>query len=79
LAQITDLDIAVPVVFSCPHGMALVIQEIRQGIVVGAIPADWNYKEFTDLKKASVSDLAGLLKSKSAGIVQSARKKHTAR
>ncbi|QNF32968.1 heme-binding protein [Adhaeribacter swui] len=37
-----------------------------KGYVVRVVPQNWTYKAFPDLKKASISDLANLLKSNSA-------------
>lgn len=67
LAQITDLDIdgAGRLYLSAWDGAGY-SGNPDKGFVVRAVPKDWEYHEFPDLKKASVKALAGLLKSKSA-------------
>lgn len=67
LSQITDLDIdASGRVYMSAWDGAGYSGNPGKGFVVRAVPKDWQYKAFPDLKKASVNELAELLKSGSA-------------
>ncbi len=62
LSQITDLDIdASGRLFLSAWDGAGYSGNPGKGFVVRAVPKNWVYKPFTDLKKASVKELAGLL------------------
>ncbi|GAA4312833.1 hypothetical protein GCM10023149_08350 [Mucilaginibacter gynuensis] len=67
LPQITDLDVdgSGRLYLSAWDGAGYSGNPAK-GYVVRAVPTDWTYKAFPDLKAASVSDLAGLLHSASA-------------
>jgi putative heme-binding domain-containing protein len=67
LAQITDLDIdgSGRLYLSAWDGAGY-SGNPGKGFVVRAVPKNWSYKAFPDLKKASVNDLAAMLKSGSA-------------
>jgi putative heme-binding domain-containing protein len=64
LAQITDLDIdgSGRLYLSAWDGAGY-SGNPGKGFVVRAVPKNWQYQAFPDLKKASVKELAGLLKS----------------
>jgi putative heme-binding domain-containing protein len=67
LAQITDLDIdASGRVYLSAWDGAGYSGNPGKGFVVRAVPKDWKYKAFVNLKKASVKDLTALLTSASA-------------
>ncbi|RDV17243.1 heme-binding protein [Pontibacter diazotrophicus] len=67
LPQITDLDVdASGRMYMAAWDGAGYSGNPGKGFVVRAVPANWEYKSFPDLKKASVNELADLLKSKSA-------------
>lgn len=67
LAQVTDLDIdASGRVYLAAWDGAGYSGNPGKGFVVRAVPKNWQYKEFKDLKKSSVKQLAALLKSESA-------------
>ena len=66
LAQITDVDIdASGRVYMSAWDGAGYSGNPNKGFVVRAIPKDWKYKAFPDVKKLSVNELANLLKSES--------------
>ncbi|MDB5246152.1 MAG: heme-binding protein [Segetibacter sp.] len=67
LAQITDLDIdgSGRLYLSAWDGAGY-SGNPGKGFVVRAVPKEWKYKAFPDVKKLSVKKLAGLLKSNSA-------------
>ena len=67
LPQITDLDVdgSGRMYLSAWDGAGYSGNPAK-GYVARAVPANWQYKAFPDLKKASVNDLANLLKSNSA-------------
>ncbi|GAA4318331.1 DUF7133 domain-containing protein [Compostibacter hankyongensis] len=67
LPQITDLDVdgSGRLYLSAWDGAGF-SGDSSKGFVVRAIPRNWKYKPFPDLKKASVDDLIELLKSPSA-------------
>jgi putative heme-binding domain-containing protein len=67
LAQITDLDVdgSGRLYLSAWDGAGY-SGSPSKGFVVRAVPKDWKYKAFPDVKKASVKKLAALLKSNSA-------------
>ena len=67
LAQITDLDVdgSGRLYLSAWDGAGY-SGSPSKGFVVRAVPKGWQYKAFPDLKKASVKQLAALLKSNSA-------------
>ncbi|SDP77151.1 putative heme-binding domain-containing protein [Mucilaginibacter sp. OK268] len=67
LPQITDLDVdgSGRLYLSAWDGAGY-SGDAAKGYVVRAVPKDWTYKPFPDLKAASASDLANLLKSASA-------------
>jgi len=67
LPQITDLDVdgSGRLYLSAWDGAGY-SGDAAKGYVVRAVPKDWTYKAFPDLKAASASDLANLLKSASA-------------
>ena len=67
LAQITDVDVdASGRVYMSAWDGAGYSGNPAKGFVVRAVPKDWKYKPFTNVKKASVKELAALLKSGSA-------------
>lgn len=67
LAQITDLDVdGSGRLFLSAWDGAGYSGSASKGYVIRAVPNDWTYKAFPDLEKASVEELAGLLKSASA-------------
>ena len=67
LPQVTDLDIdASGRLYLSAWDGAGYSGDSGKGFVVRAIPKDWQYKPFPDLKDASVSQLQSLLKSGSA-------------
>jgi hypothetical protein len=67
LAQITDVDVdgSGRLYLSAWDGAGY-SGSPSKGFVVRAVPKEWMYKAFPDLKKASVKQLAALLKSNSA-------------
>jgi putative heme-binding domain-containing protein len=67
LAQITDLDIdgSGRLYLSAWDGAGY-SGNPGKGFLVRAVPKNWTYKAFPDLKKASITELAALLKSGSA-------------
>ena len=66
LPQITDLDIdASGRVYMAAWDGAGYSGNPGKGFVVRVVPENWAYKPFPDLKKASVNELANLLKSES--------------
>jgi len=66
LAQITDVDIdASGRVYMSAWDGAGYSGNPNKGFVVRAVPNDWKYKAFPDVKKLSVNELANLLKSES--------------
>lgn len=67
LAQITDLDVdGSGRLFLSAWDGAGYSGSASKGYVIRAVPNDWTYKAFPDLTKASVEELADLLKSASA-------------
>lgn len=67
LAQVTDLDIdASGRVYLAAWDGAGYSGNPGKGFVVRAVPKDWQYKAFKDLKKSSVKELGALLRSESA-------------
>lgn len=67
LAQITDLDVdGSGRLFLSAWDGAGYSGSASKGYVIRAVPNDWTYKAFPDLAKASVEELAGLLKSASS-------------
>nr|WP_250775878.1 HEAT repeat domain-containing protein [Dyadobacter sp. MSC1_007] len=67
LAQVTDLDIdASGRMYLAAWDGAGYSGNPGKGFVVRAVPKSWQYKEFKDIKKSSVKQLAALLKSESA-------------
>lgn len=67
LAQVTDLDIdASGRMYLAAWDGAGYSGNPGKGFVVRAVPKNWQYREFKDLKKSSVKQLAALLKSESA-------------
>ena len=67
LAQITDVDVdASGRVYMSAWDGAGYSGNPAKGFVVRAVPQNWKYKPFIDMKKASVKELAALLKSESA-------------
>ena len=67
LAQITDVDVdASGRVYMSAWDGAGYSGNPAKGFVVRAVPQNWKYKPFIDVKKASVKQLAALLKSESA-------------
>ncbi|GGB87318.1 DUF7133 domain-containing protein [Dyadobacter sediminis] len=67
LAQITDLDIdASGRVYLSAWDGAGYSGNPGKGFVVRAVPKNWTYKKFADVNKASVKELAAMLKSESA-------------
>ncbi|SIN65423.1 DUF7133 domain-containing protein [Chitinophaga niabensis] len=67
LAQITDLDVdGSGRLFLSAWDGAGYSGSASKGYVIRAVPNDWTYKAFPDLAKASVEELAGLLRSASA-------------
>ncbi|NIJ53616.1 DUF7133 domain-containing protein [Dyadobacter arcticus] len=67
LAQITDLDIdASGRVYLAAWDGAGYSGNPKKGFVVRAVPKNWQYKSFKDVKKSSEKELAALLKSESA-------------
>ncbi|HRP57442.1 c-type cytochrome [Agriterribacter sp.] len=74
LPQVTDLDIdASGRLYLSAWNGAGYSGDSGKGFVVRAIPRDWEYKPFPDLKDASVSELQSLLKSASAAARLSAQ------
>jgi putative heme-binding domain-containing protein len=67
LPQITDLDVdgSGRLYLSAWDGAGY-SGDPAKGYVVRAVPNNWTYKAFPDLKKASVNELAGMLQSASA-------------
>lgn len=67
LPQITDLDVdASGRMYMAAWDGAGYSGNPSKGYVVRAVPENWEYKPFPNLKEASVNELANLLKSKSA-------------
>ncbi|GAA4435288.1 hypothetical protein GCM10023188_27180 [Pontibacter saemangeumensis] len=67
LPQITDLDVdASGRVYMAAWDGAGYSGNPDKGFVVRVVPENWTYKPFPDLEKASVNELADLLKSESA-------------
>ena len=67
LPQITDLDIdASGQLFLSAWDGAGYRGNPEKGFVIRAVPSQWKYQRFVDLKKASVNELADLLQSRSA-------------
>jgi len=67
LSQITDVDVdASGRVYMSAWDGAGYSGSPSKGFVVRAVPKNWQYKAFTDVKKSSVSELAALLNSGSA-------------
>lgn len=67
LNQITDLDVdGAGILYLSAWDGAGYSGSPDKGFIVRAVPKDWQYKAFPDLKKASVNKLADLLRSNSA-------------
>jgi putative heme-binding domain-containing protein len=67
LSQITDLDVdASGRLYLAAWDGAGYSGNPKKGFVVRAVPKDWKYTAFPDLKKSSVAELVGFLKSESA-------------
>ncbi|RYE22006.1 MAG: heme-binding protein, partial [Sphingobacteriales bacterium] len=67
LPQVTDLDVdGSGRLYLAAWDGAGFSGDSSKGYVIRAVPANWTYKRFSDVKKASVKELASLLKSASA-------------
>jgi putative heme-binding domain-containing protein len=80
LAQITDIDIdASGRVYLSAWDGAGYSGNPGKGFVVRVVPKNWEYKAFTDLKKASIKELTTILKSQSAAARLAAQQELLAR